>query len=319
MLAQAALREIDAVAEPVRAALILRTSGHMKFSLGRKDFAGDLEEAVRLVPADPPSPARARVLEGLAHFTLTVHGGWNTPPLRWAAEEAVNAARQSGDAATEAAALVTLACAEPISGGVERIRAMLAEARSIASGARAFQPLLGAAIAESDMLEGAGLHELAAEVAREGLATAREYGLARTYGAVLANNVAEPLVSLGRWDEASEIIERSLRLFPPRLNRTCIWRLAGDIALARGDLRAAAESAASIRAVIADVRYDAQYQLPAIRLDTELRLAQRRPAEALSAVADALDRYDMWPGPATPGRCWWPVSGRAWPPTARTP
>jgi len=303
LLAQAALREIDAVAEPVRAALILRTSGHMKFSLGRKDFAGDLEEAVRLVPADPPSPARARVLEGLAHFTLTVHGGWNTPPLRWAAEEAVIAARQSGDAATEAAALVTLACAEPISGGVERIRAMLAEARSIASGARAFQPLLGAAIAESDMLEGAGLHELAAEVAREGLATAREYGLARTYGAVLANNVAEPLVSLGRWDEASEIIERSLRLFPPRLNRTCIWRLAGDIALARGDLRAAAESAASIRAVIADVRYDAQYQLPAIRLDTELRLAQRRPAEALSAVADALDRYDMWPSP----RYAWPL------------
>ena len=79
MLAQAALREIDAAAEPVRAALILRTSGHMKFYLGRNDYAGDLEEAVRLVPADPPSPARARVLEGLAHFTLTVHGGWDDP------------------------------------------------------------------------------------------------------------------------------------------------------------------------------------------------------------------------------------------------
>ena len=99
------------------------------------------------------------------------------------------------------------------------------------------------------MLEGAGLHELAAEVAREGLAAAREYGLARTYGAVLANNVAEPLVSLGRWDEAGEVIEHALRLFPPRLNRACMWRLAGDIALARGDLRAAAESVASIRSV----------------------------------------------------------------------
>ena len=303
LLAQAALREIDAVAEPVRAALILRTSGHMKFSLGRKDFAGDLEEAVRLVPADPPSPARARVLEGLAHFTLTVHGGWNTPPLRWAAEEAVIAARQSGDAATEAAALVTLACAEPISGGVERIRAMLAEARAVASGARAFQPLLGAAIAESDMLEGAGLHELAAEVAREGLATAREYGLGRTYGAVLANNVAEPLVSLGRWDEADESIKHGLRLFPARLNRACMWRLAGDIALARGDLRAAAESVASIRSVTDDARYDAQYHLPLVRLETELRLAQRRPADAMSVVGDALDRHEMRPSP----RYTWPV------------
>ena len=232
-----------------------------------------------------------------------MHGGWDNPELRAAAEEAVTAARQSGDAATEAAALVTLACAEPIGGNVERIRAMLAQARAIASRARAFQPLLGAAITESDMLEDAGLHEQAAEVAREGLAAAREYGLARTYGAVLANNVAEPLVSLGRWDEAGEIIERALRLFPPRLNRTCMWRLAGDIALARGDLAAAAESVASIRSVIDDTRYDAQYHLPLIRLETELRLAQRRPAEALSVVEDALDRYDVRQSP----RYAWPL------------
>jgi ATP/maltotriose-dependent transcriptional regulator MalT len=303
LLAQAALREIDIVAEPVRAALMLRTSGHLKFSLGRKDYAGDLEEAVRLVPADPPSPARARVLEALAQRAVKVHGGRVNPTLRWAAEEAVTAARQSGDDATEAVALITLACAEPISAGVERIRAMLAQARSIASRAGAFQPLLSAAIAESDLLEGAGLHELAAGVAREGLEAAREYGLGRTFGGVLANNVVEPLVSLGRWDEAGEIIERSLRLFPPRLNRTCIWRLAGDIALARGDLRAAAESVASIRAVTEDARYDAQYHLPAIRLDTELRLAQRRPAEALSAVGNALDCYDMRPSP----RYAWPL------------
>ena len=146
MLAQAALREIDAAAEPVRAALLLRTLGYLKYHLGRTDYAGDLEEAVRLVPAEPASPAWARVLEGLAHYTLKVHGGWDNPKLRSAAEEAVAAARQSGDAATEAAALVTLACAEPIGGNMERVRAMLAQARAIAAGARAFQPLLGTAI-----------------------------------------------------------------------------------------------------------------------------------------------------------------------------
>jgi tetratricopeptide (TPR) repeat protein len=145
--------------------------------------------------------------------------------------------------------------------------------------------------------------EQAAEVAREGLAAAREYGLARTYGAVLANNVAEPLVSLGRWDEAGEVLEQALRLFPPRLNRVCMWRLTGDIALARGDLRAAAESVASIRSVTDNARYDAQDQLPLIRLEAELRLAQRRPAAALSAVGDTLDRHDMRPAP----RYAWPV------------
>jgi AAA ATPase-like protein len=69
MLAQAALAEIDAGAEPVRAALVLVTLGHLEYHLGRAGYAEDLREALRLVPADPPSPARARALEMLAHCT----------------------------------------------------------------------------------------------------------------------------------------------------------------------------------------------------------------------------------------------------------
>src|SRR5690349_14575853 len=302
-LAQAALREVDPAAEPVRAALLLRPRGYLKYHPGRPDFTGDLEEAVRLVPAEPPSPARARVLEALAHYTLKVQRGWDSPEFRDAAEEAVTAARQAGDAATEAAALITLACAEPAGENLERIRATLAEARVIAARVRAFPSLLRAAITESDVLEDVGQHEQAAEVAREGLAAAREYGLARTYGAVLANNVAEPLVSLGRWDEADEVIERSLRLFPPRMNRACIWRLAGDVALARGDLPAASGFVASIRSVTEGSRYDPQYHLPLVRLETALRLAQGRPADALAAVSDALDRWDVEENP----RYTWPV------------
>jgi ATP/maltotriose-dependent transcriptional regulator MalT len=302
-LTQAALREIDTAVEPVRAALLLETRGRLKYHLGRGDYAEDLRAAVRLVPAEPPSPARARVLEALAHHTLRPQGGWDDPELRTAAEEAVVTARRAGDAATEAAALVTLACAEPIGGSVEPIREILAQSRAIASRANAYQPLLEAAITESDMLEGAGLHELAAAAAREGLTTAREYGLARTFGAVLASNLAEPLLSLGRWDEAGEVIEGALRLFAPRVSRTGQWRLAGDIALARGDLAAAAQSVASIRSVLNDTRYHDQYHLPLVRLETEVRLAQGRPAEALPAVEDALDRFDLGHSP----RYSWPL------------
>jgi ATP/maltotriose-dependent transcriptional regulator MalT len=303
MLAGAALREIDTTAEPIRAALLLQARGHLKYHLGRDDYVGDLQEAVRLVPAEPPSAARARVLEALAHYTLWVHSGWHDPQLRAVAEEAVATARRAGDAATEAAALVTLSCAEPIRGNVERIRAMLAEARAVAARVNAFQPLLDAAITESDMLEGAGLHEAAAAVARDGLAAAREYGLARTDGAVLASNVAEPLVSLGRWAEAGEVLERALRLVPPPLSRSCQWRLAGDIALARGDLPAAAEFVALMRSVLDQARYRDQYHLPLIRLEAELRLAQQRPADALSVIGDALDRHDMRLSP----RYAWPL------------
>jgi ATP/maltotriose-dependent transcriptional regulator MalT len=80
-----------------------------------------------------------------------------------------------------------------------------------------------------------------------------------------------------------------------------LWRLAGDIAVARGDLAAAAESVASIRAVLVDARYHDQYHLPLGRLEIELLLAQDRPAEARSTVEDVLDRYDI---PASPRYAW---------------
>jgi ATP/maltotriose-dependent transcriptional regulator MalT len=303
LFAQAALREIDTAAEPVRAALLLEIRGRLKYHLGRTDFADDLRAAVGLVPAEPPSPARSRVLESLAHRTLQVHRGWADVELRTVAEEAVLTARRCGDAATEAAALVTMACAEPISGTVDRIRALLAQARSVAARAQAFQPLLNAAVTESDMLEGAGLHELAAGVAREGLVTAREHGLARTYGAALANNLAEPLVSLGRWDEAAEVLDSAMQQLPARVGKTCIWRLAGDMALARGDLGTAAESVAWIKSVLKGTRYQDQYHLPLVRLETGVLLAQDRPAEALSVVEAAVSHLGGLPG----SRYVWPV------------
>ena len=303
--AKAALRQIDVAADPVRAALLLETRGHLKYVLGREDYVNDLREAARLVPADPPTPARARVLEALAHDIHHRPGGWDDAEFRAHAEEAVAVARLAGDPATEAAALITLACSEPLTAGMEQARALLAEARAVAAGADAYQPLLRAAITESDMLEGLGQHDLAATVARAGISDARDYGLARTSGAVLAVNLAEPLVSLGRWDEAGEVIERALQLLPPRLSRSSLWRLTGDMALARGDLAAAADAVASIKATLDRTRYKDEHQLPLARLEAELRLAQERPAEALAVVEDALDRFDVLRSP----RYGWPLLG----------
>jgi hypothetical protein len=71
--------------------------------LGREDYPDDLREAARLVPADPPTPTRARVLEALAHDIHHRPGGWDEAEFRAHAEEAVAVARQAGDPATEAA------------------------------------------------------------------------------------------------------------------------------------------------------------------------------------------------------------------------
>ena len=301
--ATAALGEAGLAAEPVRAALLLEARGHLKYQLGRTDYLADLQQAARLVPADPPSSARARVLEALAHDIHHRPGGYDDADFRAHAEEAVAVARAAGDAATEAAALTTLACAMRPAQDMDRIRGLLGQARTVAAQAQAYQPLLHADITESDLLEGVGQHEQAAAVARAGLRAASAYGLARTSGAVLAINLAEPLVSLGRWEEAAEVIERAEQLFPPRLNRTSLWRLTGDMALARGELATAADAVTSIRAGLHGIRFKDEYQLPVARLETELRVAQEQPAAALAVAEDALGLFSARPSP----RYAWPL------------
>jgi len=304
-LAEAALREAPASAEPVRRALLLQARAHMQHNLGRSGYTDDLHEAVALIPADPPTAARAKALEALAHEYHHRPRGQARAEFRQIAEEALAIARQVGDAATEAAALCTLTWALPLSGpgNLEQVRALFAEARERAAAVHDYQQLLKAAIFESDLLEGLGEHEQAADVAREGLAAARKYGLARTSGATLAINLAEPLTSLGRWDEASEVIERALQLLPPPINRAGLLRLTGDIALAHGDAVAAAEAIEDLKKVLEGAAFKDEHHLPLAVLETELRDARAQYDAALSVVSGALEKFGLLPSP----RYAWPL------------
>ena len=60
------------------------------------------------------------------------------------------------------------------------------------------------------VLEGRGSYELAIQAGQEGLARARQLGLARQIAAPIAGNLAESLTSAGRWDEALEIADEVL-------------------------------------------------------------------------------------------------------------
>ena len=112
---------------------------------------------------------------------------------------------------------------------------LIAEARTLATRADDARSLLRAAALESHLLEGAGEHERAARVARQGMRDAEATGLARAYGTFLAINLAEPLIALGRWDEALEVIERALELSPPTLHQSALqMRQAQVLAALRG-------------------------------------------------------------------------------------
>ena len=295
----AALKELDPAAEPIRVALLLSRRGHASKHLGRPYRAEDFQRALGLVPAELDPAVRAQILLQAAKCTERLIGY---------GEEALSLARQAGDRAIEARALMTLAMfvADPgqqAAPGSEPIE-LLARGRTLAEAEGEFDQLRTAAVNESHLLEGAGEHELAIEAARRGVESARAAGLRRTTGALLAINRAEPLYGLGRWDEATELIASALELSPTPIHRSCLEVLRGHIALARGDVATARDAASASRAALRAVAYEDQHQLPLAELEILLALAADGPAAGLAAATQAMDAWDL---SGSSPRYAWPV------------
>ncbi|MFE3449561.1 helix-turn-helix transcriptional regulator [Nonomuraea sp. NPDC059194] len=293
-LSRAALRLVDAESDPITTAKLLRHRGLARYDLGRQGYVDDLRAAASLVPASPPTPLRAKILEALGRML-------HTPDVQAEkvahAEEALRIARQIGDATTEAQALITLTWAHSHNAEADQQLGGYAEARRVAGAARAYNALMRAAISESDTLEGWGRHEAATVVARQGIASAEEYGLARTSGAFLAINLAEPLVSLGRWDEALEVIDHALDLAPPPPYRASLLGFSADIALARGEADRAETLFEEAVGLLSTGFYRDQTILPNLGRELEIRLAQGKREAAFGVIARALRAQDLSANP----------------------
>jgi len=303
-LATSALRELDPAAAPVRFAELLSSRGHFKMKLGRKDFTRDLQDALDYVPADVSPGTRVDILLTLARCPV----GANSE--RSYAEEALALARQAGDEAKEANALLTLAMfntdpgqqAPSDSGPLD----LIAQARAMAERRGADDVLLHAAVNESHLLEGAGEHERAAEAARRAIVSADAQRLSRSSGSLLAINQAEPLFALGRWDEALKITVGAMDFYlaPGPMHRATLRVIAGAIALARGELTAAAQAVLAARDALGSARYEDQHQLPLSRLEILFALGNDGPAAALAAASQTMDRFEL---SGSSPRYAWPV------------
>jgi DNA-binding CsgD family transcriptional regulator len=303
-LATSALRELDPQTEPVRVALLLEKRARFKLKTSRSGYGSDLDEALRLVPVEASPAARMQILLSGARCLTAIRGA-----DRGYAEEALELARGAGDTAAEAHAMLTLAMfdadngqeADPDSAAI----ALIGQAKALAASAGAHDQLLNAAINESHLLEGAGAHELAYETARDGIASADAQRLTRTIGSLLSINEAEPLLALGRWDQMIAVVDGALDLYytPVYGHRALIQILKGEVALARGDVEAARQCAATAEDLVRSFAAKYQDSFALGRLQIQLALAEG-PAQAVATAARFLDTHDV---PAGNPRYIWPL------------
>jgi DNA-binding CsgD family transcriptional regulator len=301
-LVELALTELDEATDPVRVALLLRQRYEFRKELGLSRSEADLHRALALVPVEVSPTARIELL--LASYVCGNES--NAPDYRLQGDEALRLARELGDRDAESRALSTLAMieasqAQGLRSDSETYR-LLEEARQLARLGRTYHPTIQVTVRETHLLCGGGEYERAVTAARQGIVDAERHGLARTGGALLAVNLAEPLWYLGRWDEAVTAAGRALDLAPSPHRQMWLWLVDGSIAAARGDLARAARRAATARAVLAPGWYDDGHHLPVAVLEVQVALGGKGADAAVAVAAGALARYDV--GVASPRYAW---------------
>ncbi|MEU4570973.1 AAA family ATPase [Nonomuraea sp. NPDC023979] len=263
------LSAIDERREPERAAQLLELRGRLRHRLNANGVA-DWERALELLPADPGSIQRGRLLGVLAMGLLPEVG-----KAREAFEEALAVGLRTGDPTVTIRGLLGV-------GSMTGDLGLLAQARTLAERLDSHDLLMTIPMYEATMYTRTGDQERAIEAARDGMRHARRYGLGRSRGAELARYAGHALILAGRWDEAAAILRESITENPPPLSRQILLVLDGYLSLLRGDVAAAADAAAAVE------HADSGSLFPRHQLFCLLAVAQGNPEQADRLLERAL-------------------------------
>jgi class 3 adenylate cyclase/tetratricopeptide (TPR) repeat protein len=204
-LAREAERTINAQTHPVRAGLIAERLGtYLQLAGQGHDAIAAVERAIALIPADPPSSERAKVLATLAGLLMLFSRNRESEERSL---ETIEVARSVGDPVVEAHALVTLGTVEGSTGRVEAGVAHILAGRQIAMAERAVNDTLRSYANLSTILDMAGRLEEAVVDALAGSEQAARWHVYGKHYWFPRCNAAWSLIRLGRWDEAGRILE----------------------------------------------------------------------------------------------------------------
>ena len=289
-LIQEAVSLASDAGEPTRLGLLKERLGRYLWSAGDGFAALDAcREAVRLVPPDPPTLARARVTASLGQI-LMVEAHWEE--ARPVCEEAVAVARRVGAPAIESHGLNSLGATihylGDFDGGTRDLREALEiglRVDSVDDVARAYANLIDAYNHSARFAEVEGLAE-------EGFAYAQAHGLARTYGVPCLCEGASALQRAGRWREAAALIELARQYEVPGTPEIFIQERLALLEVAQGRHADAAQRLDLLRPRI-EQTVEAQWIAPVAEAGAELALWNGRPLEARAEIADALRRLEI--------------------------
>ena len=283
-LTREALGMVDEAADPTSAGILHSRLGYLTWMAGHGEPAmGEHETAVRLVPTVPPSAERALVL---ASYGGALMGAGRYAESRDACEAAIATAVAAGAESEESRARNMLGSDLVALGQVDAGLAELRRARDI--GERSGQPEF-VIVAHHNLamnLAQADRFDEALDEATAGRDVARRAGLERRFGQELAALAGDILLRRGRWAEAEQVTREGLGLAQRQLVIAYLAAVRARVLALRGD----AAGAERLLETIDRLSIDPDVAAFVGQVRAEAALVDGRPADALAAAAEALER-----------------------------
>ncbi|MFF8017289.1 AAA family ATPase [Streptomyces sp. NPDC007929] len=280
-----ALRLLEDEPDPLRAAWFWIQRSRLVQRLSRGDGWKEIATAQDLVRGLPPSEVHAEVLATAAHWSMLHEPG---PDALTAAERAVEYARMVGADDIASNARLTLGGLMVDAGQIDAGLGHMYDVRDEVV-ARGLAAVVGRShVNLPSVLEGVGRSEDSVALLREGLRLTARMGL-RDAEAWIWGNLAESLISLGRWDEATEAASNAQRRGQTAGPHGSGANSLAWLALARGQVPEAARYLAQGRAAYGPHDPMPQHDLPISWLTIGLAAAEGRLADARAELARTLE------------------------------
>ena len=285
-LRREAVTEVDAAADPLRSSVVHEQLGRALWNFGDTAAAlSEYETAVTLMPTEPPTAERARVLAGFGQMLMLIDR-WRD--LHRVCEEAIAIARQVGARGAEGHALNTFGLDLMALGRPDEGAAALEQALAIAVDLRDVDDIGRAYINLADAWFFGGDCPRAADVIEEGVRVANLFGIATRYGTLIRQTGVLILYDLGRWQTASRLAAESWAISPvgPEADRYGLSRWV-NLLVSTGSAEAAGRLE-RLGELIGEGPVEAQFTAPYYGALAELAIWNGRPADALETLERGL-------------------------------